>query len=296
MTRGFYDQLGVEPNATPEAIREAYLRLVTQFRRRRQALIDRGGDPDRLELARNQADESYAVLSDPERRRRYDALLSLLESGIPEDEDELWDEVEGAIVSEAVVAAVELLQFTTDIVLEGYPAPPSLVPAPPAQPVPLTSSVVVELPTSGRPTLTSPPSLRVVDGANQGAPVIVMPTMHQPAITMPAPRLVQATTPAPPPAPPEPQYPPGPPGIFLRLGPTGTMLAAVREHKDLSLADLSEQTRIAVRFLQAIEEEAFDRLPSATFVRGYVREMATLMELDEDEVVEGYMERFHGAR
>lgn len=82
----------------------------------------------------------------------------------------------------------------------------------------------------------------------------------------------------------------------MRMGPTGSMLAAVRESLDLSVEDLSEQSRIAVRFLQAIEEEAFDRLPSATFVRGYVREMATLMELDEDEVVEGYMERFHGAR
>jgi hypothetical protein len=296
MTRGFYDQLGVEPNATPEAIREAYLRLVTQFRRRRQALIDRGGDPDRLELARTQADEGYAVLSDPERRRLYDAMLALLESGIPEDEDELWDEVEGAVVSEAVVAAVELLQHTTDIVLEGYPTPPGLAPAPSAEPVPLAPSVVVALPPSGRPTPTSPPSLRVVDGANQGAPVIVMPTMHQSSLATPAPRLVMPATPAPPPPPPEPEYPPGPPGIFLRLGPTGAMLSEVREHLDLSLADLSEQTRIAVRFLQAIEEEAFDRLPSATFVRGYVREMATLMELDEDEVVEGYMERFHGAR
>ncbi|MFT6146309.1 MAG: hypothetical protein ACJAZO_003367 [Myxococcota bacterium] len=296
MTRGFYDQLGVEPNATPEAIREAYLRLVTQFRRRRQALIDRGGDPDRLELARSQADESYAVLSDPERRRRYDAMLALLESGIPENEDELWDEVEGAIVSEAVVAAVELLQHTTDIVLEGYPTPPGFASAPSAEPVPLTPSVVVELPLSGRPTPSSQPTLRVVDGANQGSPVIVMPNMQQPGISMPAPRLVASATPVPPPAPPEPQYPPGPPGIFLRLGPTGTMLSTVREHLDMSLEDLSEQTRIAVRFLQAIEEEAFDRLPSATFVRGYVREMATLMELDEDEVVEGYMERFHGAR
>lgn len=295
MTRGFYDQLGVEPHATTDAIRAAYLRLVTQFRRRRQALIDRGGDPDRLELARKQADESYAVLSDPERRRRYDAMLSLLDSGIPDSEDDLWDQVEGAIVPEAVAAAVELLQHTTDIALESFPEAPGVEPPPgQAQPVPLTPSVVVELPVKNRPNASTsgrtggPPSLRVVDGASQGAPVIVMPTLHKPTAPPGAPRLVEPE--------PEPQFPPGPPGLFMRLGPTGAMLSAVREHLDLSLADVSEQTRIAVRFLQAIEDEAFDRLPSATFVRGYVREMATLLELDEDVVVEGYMERFHGAR
>lgn len=279
MTRGFYDQLGVEPSASAESIRQAYLRLVAQFRRRRQALLDRGGDPDRIELARRQADEAYAVLSNPERRRRYDAMLALLDSGMPQGEEALWDEVQGAVVPEAIAAAVELLRATTDLQLETFPEPPGTAPEPEPEPEPLPRSVVVPLPQRGAVTApTATPSLRVVDGSSESAPVIVMPTLR------------------PPEPPPEPEFPPGPEGIYQRLGASGQMLREVREHLGHTLDDVSEKSRIAVRFLQAIEEEAFDRLPSATFVRGYVREFSAFLDLDEDEVVEGYMERFHGAR
>lgn len=291
MTRGFYDQLGVEPSAPTDVIRQAYLRLVTQFRRRRKVLVERGGDPDRLELARTQADESYAVLSDPERRRRYDAMLAMLDTGIPNSEDALWDQVEGAVVSAGVSAAVDLLLHTTDLALQAFPAPPGPAFCEP-EPEPLLRSVVVAMPgvDTSAPNPNEGPALRVVDGSGTGAPVIMMPTPTASTVAG-APAAVRLVE-----SPPEPELPPGPPGLFIRMGPTGPMLHAVRELLGLTLDDLSEQTRIAVRFLQAIEEEAFDRLPSATFVRGYVREVATLMELDEDEVVEGYMERFHGAR
>ena len=40
--------------------------------------------------------------------------------------------------------------------------------------------------------------------------------------------------------------------------------------------------------------DQFDALPSATFVRGYVREMARLLGLHEEQVVTGYMRRFSG--
>jgi len=86
------------------------------------------------------------------------------------------------------------------------------------------------------------------------------------------------------------------PSLRERLGCTGSLLAAVREGRGLSVDDVGEQTRIAVRFLRAIEEETFERLPSSTFVRGYVRELALLYDLDEDDMVEGYMERFHDQR
>ena len=42
---------------------------------------------------------------------------------------------------------------------------------------------------------------------------------------------------------------------------------------------------------QAIEGDDHGSLPSATFVKGYVREMARMLKLDEQVVVEGYMAR-----
>ena len=47
-------------------------------------------------------------------------------------------------------------------------------------------------------------------------------------------------------------------------------------------------------YLDALEGDAWDRLPSATFVRGYVREVARLLGLDEDAIVQGYMRRLQG--
>lgn len=74
-------------------------------------------------------------------------------------------------------------------------------------------------------------------------------------------------------------------------GYSGALLKGVREAKGLSLQEMSDTTRITVRYLEAIEGEQQDGLPSSTFVRGYVREMARLLSLDEESTVSGYMRR-----
>ena len=50
--------------------------------------------------------------------------------------------------------------------------------------------------------------------------------------------------------------------------------------------------RLSIRYLSAIEEDEHDVLPSATFVRGYIREMARVLAIDEDSTVSGYMNRY----
>jgi hypothetical protein len=285
MIRGFYDQLGVDSDAPPETIQESYHRLVVELRRRLDVVKERGGDTERLELARHQADEAYAVLSDPRRRRRYDALLAVSSDGIPASEDAFWATVAGATVPAEVAAAVDLIRAATALRVEVPPAAPA--PRRPASPVPQPLGTVVPLranttaptasPATTQTPVPAPPNLRVVDGAASAAPVIVMPTLGKPAIV---------------PSPPS----DGPEAMLARFGPTGEMLRKVREHQGLSLQDVAEQTRIAVRFLEAVEQEGFDRLPSATFVRGYVRQYAGVLGLDEDDVVDGYMERFHEGR
>ncbi|MDE3011804.1 MAG: DnaJ domain-containing protein [Pseudomonadota bacterium] len=65
--RNHYRTLHVQPEAPPEIIAASYRTLMTKLR----AHPDLGGDPD-LAVLLNQA---YAVLSDPEKRRCYDAEL-----------------------------------------------------------------------------------------------------------------------------------------------------------------------------------------------------------------------------
>jgi cytoskeletal protein RodZ len=92
--------------------------------------------------------------------------------------------------------------------------------------------------------------------------------------------------------PPEPE----PPAFDLdaavgELGWTGGLLRRVREERAMSLRDLGEATRITARYLEAIEGDLFDQLPSSTFVKGYLREIARVLQLDEAALVKGYMRR-----
>jgi hypothetical protein len=92
-------------------------------------------------------------------------------------------------------------------------------------------------------------------------------------------------------APPAPPPPPADPIDALRQqhGTDGAFLRGVRDLRGLDLDALSATTRISTRYLGAIEENGFDRLPAATFVRGYLKQITAVLELEEQGVVEGYM-------
>jgi len=47
------------------------------------------------------------------------------------------------------------------------------------------------------------------------------------------------------------------------------MLAQVRRRGKLSIADVAATTQYGVRQIEALEAEEFDKLPGATFVRGW---------------------------
>ena len=68
----------------------------------------------------------------------------------------------------------------------------------------------------------------------------------------------------------------------------GSALRAEREHRGITLDSLSDQTKVSVRHLQALEAEEFGTLPSGVFRRGIVRAYVTALGLDESP----WMERF----
>lgn len=65
----------------------------------------------------------------------------------------------------------------------------------------------------------------------------------------------------------------------------GRVLAEARARKSLSLADVALQLKLSVSQVEALEAEAYERLPGAVFVRGFVRNYARLMELDAEPLV-----------
>lgn len=289
MTQGFYEQLGVRPDAPPGEIRAAYGRVVRQIRNRRRALVEQGGDTARLDQHRRQVDEAWEVLSDPRRRRRYDAMVALRSDGGPTDSETVWKQASGALAPPASSAAAELLRVTSTLKVGALPPAPrpggsgGATPDEPTQAatqptvVPPsggdddTQGSVVSLPTP-EPSLGRA-SLRVVDDSDdEGGAVLEMPTGGSS-------RELTAD---------------GVADLVDRHGWSGALLCAVREARGLSLQDMSDSTRISVRYLEAVERDDYERLPSPTFVRGYVREMARLLEVDEAKMVEGYMRRFSG--
>ncbi len=69
-----------------------------------------------------------------------------------------------------------------------------------------------------------------------------------------------------------------------------------REARGISLREISEQTRISMRYLEAIETNDFKRLPGGIFNRSFVKAYAKYIGYDEKEAVEAYTRamREHG--
>ena len=68
----------------------------------------------------------------------------------------------------------------------------------------------------------------------------------------------------------------------------GIKLKQAREARQLTLREIERATRIRVEFLQALEDEQFDLLPSATHVRGFIRSYAGYLGVDPDPLVEDF--------
>jgi cytoskeleton protein RodZ len=71
-------------------------------------------------------------------------------------------------------------------------------------------------------------------------------------------------------------------------GTFGESLKREREMRGVTLEEISAATRIAERFLKAIENDQWDQLPGGVFNRGFVRAMARYLGLDEENIVAEY--------
>lgn len=73
----------------------------------------------------------------------------------------------------------------------------------------------------------------------------------------------------------------------INLEQFGDELAQARSAKGISLVDISAETRINLKFLEAIEHGQFQLLPQ-TYVRAILREYALIIGLDPNEVLQKY--------
>ena len=65
----------------------------------------------------------------------------------------------------------------------------------------------------------------------------------------------------------------------------GEMLKEERQQHRLSIQKLAQKTRIKAKYLLALENNQFDQLPSATFVKGYIKIYGQLFGFDHQPLI-----------
>ena len=68
------------------------------------------------------------------------------------------------------------------------------------------------------------------------------------------------------------------------MKPVGETLRRERLKRNLDFEQISRELKISVRFLQAIENDQYDKLPGGVFAKSFVRQYARLLGLDEEEL------------
>jgi cytoskeleton protein RodZ len=73
----------------------------------------------------------------------------------------------------------------------------------------------------------------------------------------------------------------------------GEKLRLARETRGIALRYISEQTRISMRYLEAIETDDYRRLPGGIFNRSFIRAYAKHVGYDEQQALEEYSTMMH---
>ena len=68
----------------------------------------------------------------------------------------------------------------------------------------------------------------------------------------------------------------------------GESLRKERELRGVTLEDISAQTKVNIRFLEAIEHDDLSVLPAKAFAKGFLRSYARAVGLDEDLVLTNF--------
>lgn len=77
---------------------------------------------------------------------------------------------------------------------------------------------------------------------------------------------------------------------------TGELFQRVRESQGIELSEIAQKTKISASYLEAIEQEDFDKLPAEVYTRGFVQQVSALLGLDSTQATRTYLRRFRQSR
>lgn len=76
-----------------------------------------------------------------------------------------------------------------------------------------------------------------------------------------------------------------PPAVETTEAGPGALLRAARERKGLSLQDVADGLNLKPRIVEALEQERYEQLPPRTFIKGYYRSYAKLVDVKDYDVL-----------
>jgi curved DNA-binding protein CbpA len=252
----YYDVLDIRPNASPAEVREAYYRAKSAFNKDSAALYSLVAPEEREEILAR-IEEAYDILSNDDRRRNYDDHQGIIENtGVIESSR---SESEKIVSIDRVPPMDAFGEEATDELLVA-------------------------------PTTDFQGSFEGTKEFDRGE----FRTSETPASMPPAPR------PQPPATPPRMKNENPEAELQREIGTEvewrGSFLRHVREAQNISVEEMSAQTKLSKTYIIAIEEENYKKLPAPVFVRGFLVQIARILKLPSDKILASYLERFKAAK
>ncbi len=77
---------------------------------------------------------------------------------------------------------------------------------------------------------------------------------------------------------------------------TGPVLKMMREQRGLSVQNVSDITKLSMRYIEGIEEENYPKLPARPYLRGFLYSYARAIGYEPEQIVISYMKRYDAAK
>lgn len=73
---------------------------------------------------------------------------------------------------------------------------------------------------------------------------------------------------------------------------TGKSIKMLRTSREISLEEIYRKTNIPKKTLEDIEEENFEELPAFVYLKGFLKNYAKILGIDQTRMVNGYVKRY----
>jgi curved DNA-binding protein CbpA len=260
--QSYYEILDVSFNANPEIIRTAYIRAKNAYNRDSLAAYSLFDKEDSKRIL-DEIEEAYTVLSDSEKRRKYDESHGIVSSESVYDSYHRGNHAVAAFARDALAAEADLGgRFS----LEQDPFRKQADLAAPREPAPAAGAPAASAPQAA-PQQSPLERLRTMQDLSQG------PTStrnYQISRTFePSPEMEER--------------------IRKCENVSGSFLRSVREYRRVSSDEIMNILKISKNYLNALEEDDVARLPANVFVRGFVIQYAKALKLEHEKIANAYM-------